>query len=92
MCEFYSNMKAVSMYCDWIDSECFRWGMCDNCKYKINAAAFDMLDDYHFSSAEFLQTSGSGWIFTPDEFQQVYERMVEIENERAAAPCVDIPL
>ena len=80
----------MSIYCDWLDGECFHSGDCDNCKAKIDAAAFDLLDYFHYSSDEFKKSSG--WRFTPVEFQQVYERMVEIENERAAAPVPDLIL
>lgn len=77
-----------SMYCDWLDGECFHPGMCDNCTAKIDAAAFDLIDYFHYTPEEFKKSSG--WRFNPDEFQKVYERMVEIENSRAAAPLPDL--
>lgn len=35
MCdEMYSNFHATSIFCDDLDSECFTFYNCDNCKYR----------------------------------------------------------
>ena len=57
---------------------------------EIELAAYELLDDFHYNSDEFLLSSG--WIFTSDEQYLIHLKMAEIENERASAPVVDIPL
>lgn len=47
------EVNNMSIYCDWLDGECFHSGNCDNCKAKIDAAAFDILDYFYYSPEEF---------------------------------------
>lgn len=80
MCEMYSNMKEISIYCDFIDSECFVWWNCNNCIQKINAAAYDMINYYRYTPEEFEKAKGE-FKLTEEEAQKVKERMIIMLSE-----------
>ena len=81
MCEmYYSNMKLESIYCDFIDSECFVWWNCENCIQKINAAAYDMIHYYRYTPEEFEKAKGE-FKLTEEEAQKVKERMIVMLSE-----------
>ena len=68
------------VYCDWLDGDCFHPGNCDNCTAKIDAAAFDLLDYFHYTPEEFKKSSG--WRFTPYEFQKVYILIIQKKKKK----------
>lgn len=80
MCEMYSNMKETSIYCDILDGECFKYWDCNNCIYKINAAAYDMIHFFKYTPEEFEKEKGQ-FKLTEEEAQKVKERMIVMLEE-----------
>lgn len=78
---------VTSIYCDLIQAECFEFttisGNCPGCKEKINAAAYDMLDYWGYDPQEFISDDTSDFIFSDDEKELIYQRMLEICEERS---------
>lgn len=73
----------VSIFCDYCETECFNFNECDQCLRRINAAAYDLLDYFNYTSDQFQRETLSGFNdFIKSHRSEIYNRMVEIENER----------
>lgn len=73
----------TSLYCDYIESECFHFNDCDDCKERCRAAAYDFLDYFHFTPEQFLRDSLSGYNdFVINHRSEIYNFMVEISEDR----------
>lgn len=84
-------MRLVSsIYCDFIQSECFNFtsisGNCPGCQQKLLAAAYDMIDYWGFDSDTFMDEDTSDFTFTSEEKEKILEYMIQIEVERSKIP------